>query len=301
MILIVGSTGYVGGEVCRLLLAQGHSVRALVRATSDPAKVAELRDLGAFVVEGDLHDADSLAAACSGIDAVVSTATAAAPGRPADGVVVTDGDGQRSLIDAAQAAGVEHFVFVSFSGNLDVPTPFHQSKRETEQHLQQTSMNWTILRPSAFMEVWLSPHSGFDVPNGQVTVFGSGGAPISYVSFLDVARYCVEALVNPAADRRVIELGGPDAMTPLQVVRLAEEVTGRTMNVQHVPTAALQAQYDAAPDPLQKSFAGLMLALSQGDTIDMRHTALEFPVSLRTVRSFIEQSYGARPQTPVVM
>jgi hypothetical protein len=63
--------------------------------------------------------------------------------------------------------GVEQFVFVSFSGNLSLPTPLHDSKRQVEQRLQQSPMTWTILRPSAFMEVWLSPASGSMFPRAS--------------------------------------------------------------------------------------------------------------------------------------
>jgi uncharacterized protein YbjT (DUF2867 family) len=292
VILVAGATGHVGGEVCRLLMEQGQSVRALVRTTSDPVRVGTLRELGAEIVVGDLREAETLAAACAGANAVVSTATAASPGQPGDGVVVVDGTGQCALVDAAVAAGVEQYIFVSFSGNLSLPTPFHDSKRQVEQRLQQSPMTWTILRPSAFMEVWLSPAVGFDVPAGQLTVYGSGGAPISYVSLFDVARFCIEALRNPAAANRVIEIGGPDAVTPLQVARIAEDLTGRPMQIHQVPVEALQAQYESGVDALEKSFAGLMLALSRGDAIDMRATLQTFPLGLRTVRDFISSAYA---------
>ena len=56
MNLVVGATGFLGSEICRQLLAQGQRVRALVRATSDPAKKAALESFGAELVEGDLKD-----------------------------------------------------------------------------------------------------------------------------------------------------------------------------------------------------------------------------------------------------
>ena len=54
--LVVGATGLVGTEVCRRLREAGHSVRALVRATSTPDKVARLEQLGAAIVTGDVKD-----------------------------------------------------------------------------------------------------------------------------------------------------------------------------------------------------------------------------------------------------
>jgi uncharacterized protein YbjT (DUF2867 family) len=75
MNLVVGATGMLGSEVCRRLTAAGRPVRALVRVTSDQAKVDMLKGYGAEIVQGDLRDPASLAAACRGIDAVICTAS----------------------------------------------------------------------------------------------------------------------------------------------------------------------------------------------------------------------------------
>jgi uncharacterized protein YbjT (DUF2867 family) len=77
MYLVVGATGPVGlgGEICRLLREAGKPVRALVRPTSDPERVAYLRNIGVEFVEGDLKDRISLDAACQGIYTVISSAT----------------------------------------------------------------------------------------------------------------------------------------------------------------------------------------------------------------------------------
>ena len=76
MYLVVGATGMVGGEICRLLAAQGKPVRGLVRATSDQAKVDELKSNGVEIVQGDLCDPASLEAACQEVTAVISTVSA---------------------------------------------------------------------------------------------------------------------------------------------------------------------------------------------------------------------------------
>jgi uncharacterized protein YbjT (DUF2867 family) len=259
-----------------------------------------LKALGAEIMFGDLRDAASLRIACDGVDAVISTASATTAPRNDDNVINVDGEGQRALMDAARAAGVARFVFVSFSGNIRADTPLHEAKRDSERHLQHSGMTWTVLRPTAFMEVWLTPAVGFDVPNGALTIYGDGTAPISYISLHDVAAFCVDALRNPAAENAIIELGGPAAVTPLEAAHLAEQVTGRPMSVQHVPAAALQAQYEAATDPLQKSFAGLTLSLAAGDAIPMTATLARFPIRLRSVRDFLVQAYGSaqKVETP---
>jgi uncharacterized protein YbjT (DUF2867 family) len=300
MILVVGSSGHVGTQTCRLLIERGHTVRALVRKTTDPSKVAALRELGAEIATGDLRDAASLRQACTGVDAVISTASATGSAQPGDSVVNVDGAGQMSLVDAASAAGVGHFVFVSFTAGLDLDSPFRTSKRAAEQHVRDSGMTWTILRPTAFMEAWLSPMLGFDVPGGSITVYGTGDAPLSYISLLDVAAFCAAAVHNPSARNAVIELGGPEAVTALEAVRIAEEVTRRTLQVHHVPEAALRAQYNAAEDALQKSFAALVLGVAGGDVVAMSDTLQQFPIRLRTVREFMQQSYGTSLQQPLM-
>ena len=103
MNLIVGATGMLGSEVCRRLTAAGKPVRALVRATSDQAKVDRLKGYGVELVQGDLHDPASLAAACRGAAAVICTASSMPfsykPGE--NDIQSTDTMGVIGLIDAA--------------------------------------------------------------------------------------------------------------------------------------------------------------------------------------------------------
>src|SRR5262245_25289156 len=103
MNLIVGSTGLLGSEICRLAAAQGHPIKALVRETSNPERVAELKRLGAELVSGDLKNPASLRAACRHVTALVSTASSTLSRREGDSVETVDRQGQLDLIDAAEA------------------------------------------------------------------------------------------------------------------------------------------------------------------------------------------------------
>ena len=168
----------------------------------------------------------------------------------------TDTDGTASLIAAARAAGVSQFVYTSFSRNLDDPFPLRDAKRATETILRTSGMRYTILRPSCFMEVWLTPAVGFDAASAKVTVYGTGEAGISYIAVPDVATFAVHSLDTPAAWNVALELGGPAAVSQAEAVRLFERVAGRSFEVTRVPVDALAAQYEAATDPMQQSFAG---------------------------------------------
>ncbi len=73
---VVGATGMLGSEICRQLVTKGKPVRAMVRETSDPSKVANLRNLGAEIVQGGVRNRASLDAACRGATTVFSTVSA---------------------------------------------------------------------------------------------------------------------------------------------------------------------------------------------------------------------------------
>jgi uncharacterized protein YbjT (DUF2867 family) len=288
MNLVVGATGSLGSEIVKLLADAGKPVRALVRPTSDQKKVDQLQTLGAEIVSGDLKDRPSLDAACRGISAIISTASSTLSRLEGDTIRTVDHEGQLSLVDAARAAGVAHFVLISFSG-MNVEFPLQTAKREVERHLKESGMTYTILQPTFFMEVWLSPALGFDAAEGTAQVYGSGQHKISWISFQDVAEFAIASLDNPAARNAVIKLGGPEALSPLEVVKVFEKQSGRPFTVQHVPEEQLRAQKEGATDSLPQSFAGLMLAYAQGNVVDMRATLQKFPVRLRSVGKYASQ------------
>jgi uncharacterized protein YbjT (DUF2867 family) len=295
MILVVGATGFLGTETCRQLAAKGKPVRAMVRSTSDGAKVGKLKSFGVELVQGDLRDRASLQAACQGVTAVISTASSMPFSyQPKENNVQTvDLEGLTNLISAAQAAGVSRFIYTSLSGHMDLDFPLRNAKRAVEQRLKDSGLAYTILHPSYFMEVWLTPAVGFDASNAKGQIYGTGKNPISWISFKDVAQFAVESLDNSAAQNVVLELGGPEALSPLQAVRIFEEVGGKPFEVQHVPMEAIAAQQSAATDPMQQSFSGLMLCYAQGDAIDMQKTLKTFPLKLTSVRNYAESVLAA--------
>jgi uncharacterized protein YbjT (DUF2867 family) len=293
MILVAGATGLVGREVCRLLRERGKPVRAMVRKSSNPQVVDDLKKRGAEVVFADLKDPASLQAVCRNVQSVISTASSTVSRQEGDSIDSVDRQGQILLIDAAKAAGVRRFVLISFNHQkAPASCALTEAKNAAEQHLMKSGMEYTFLRAGVFMEVWLSPALGFDAANGKATIYGTGKNPISWISLFDVAAFAAESVDKPG--KQIIEIGGPEALSPLEVVRIFEETTGRKFDVQHVPDEALQAQRDAATDPMQHSFASLMLYYAKGDRIDMSRTLSQFPIRLKSVRDYAQQVKAAR-------
>lgn len=287
--LVVGATGALGGEIARRLADAGKPVRALVRKTSSPDKVEALRSRGIDLAVGDLTDRASLDAACRGVRTVYSTATAIQSREEGNTLESVDRVGQANLIDAAKAAGVERFIFISFRGaGRDLDFPLQAAKRETAERLKASGLAWTVIEASIFMEVWLGPHLGFDAANARARVFGSGDQKISYVSYKDVAAIAIAAAESADARNRTIEVGGPEALSPNEVIRIFEERAGRKFEIERVPEEALRAMKAAATNPVEETFAGLMLFCAGGDEIDMRETLRRYPVRMTTVREYAE-------------
>lgn len=287
MTLVVGATGMVGTEICRLLAASGKPVTGLVRASSNPAKVETLQSCGVGIVQGDLRDRASLDAACRGVTHIISTASSMpfgyAPGENTP--QLTDKDGCLRLIDAARDAGVRQFVYTSFPP-MAVSFPLQDAKRAVEARLRDSGLAYTILRPTYFTEVWLSPAVGFDHASRRAAIYGDGRNAISWISFLDVAQFAVASLDHPAARNATVELGGPEGIAPRRVIEIFEAAGGKTFDVTHVTVDALRDQLAAATDPMQKSFVALMLGYAAATAIDMTATLKAFPVQLRTVEAY---------------
>jgi len=286
--LVVGATGVLGGEIASRLAEAGKPVRGLVRPTSNPERIEALRKRGVEVASGDLTDPASLDSACRGVETVFSTATAIQSREVGNTLHRVDRQGQANLVEAARKAGVRRFVFISFREKRDLDFPLQAAKRATAQVLKKSGVAWTIIEASYFMEIWLSPHLGFDAANGRARIYGAGDRKISWISYRDVAALAIAAAERPEAENRVLEAGGPEPLTPLEVVRIFEERAGKKFELEHVSPEALLAMKANARTPVEETFAGLMLSFASGDEIDMRETLRRYPVRMTTVREYAE-------------
>ena len=285
MILVVGSTGLLGGSITRLLLERdgGEGVRVLVRSE-------EAWRAGGGTVErvrGDLKDADSLVRACENVDTVVTTANSAGRGGD-DTVESVDRRGNHDLIEAAVHAGVRRFVFVSVLGaSPDNPVPFVAAKGETEKLLRGTDMNWTILEPDAFMDVRVPAVVGGPALRGDpVVLVGEGNHRHSMIAVRDVASFTVRCLDHPAAERETIPLGGPQAVSWRDVVSTFEDVLGREVDVRTVPPGD---PVPGLPDVMVQLVTGME---TYDSVLDMDVIRATFDVRQTSLREFVDGFVG---------
>jgi uncharacterized protein YbjT (DUF2867 family) len=256
-----------------------------------------LRDLGVEIVHGDLRSRADLDTACRGATTVISTATAMGTRDSALSLRDVDGIGTLALIDAARAAGAQQFVFISVSPNLPDTSPLVRYKRAAERAIRASGMRWTILQPSVFMDVWLSDKIGWDHAAGRATIFGGGTAPISWVSIVDVAEVAVRSVDDSRLEQRDVPVGGPEALSPDQVLAIFERVSGKRYSARRVPRIMLATMGPVVSLFNEMIASGMLLgaAASDGDVID-RTLQDQLGLQLTTVEEYARR-VTARPSS----
>lgn len=287
MILVVGATGNLGRKVVRSLLASGDQVRAMTRVV---AKADELKALGARPVRADLTDPESLDFAMNGARVLVLAAHAFL-GRGSQSSELIDDEGHRAIIDRAKGAGVEHIIYTSVMGaSPNHPVDFWRTKARVEQHIRDTGVPFTIIRPSSFMEIYAYELIGKSIVNGKkVMLIGKGANPRNYVAAEDVAKVVVGALRVPSLRGETIDVGGPENLTPLQVVEIFERVTGKQAKVGHIPlgVARVLARVMKPVHPgLSRVAQAAVIAETTDQTFDPAQLRAKVPVTLTTLEEW---------------
>ncbi len=235
MILIAGGTGRLGSVLAARLHSRGLAVRVLTRA---PARADHLAALGIEVAAGDVRDRGSLEAAVRGADVVVS-AIQGFTGPRGTSPATIDYQGNVSLIDAARAANAQLVLMSVVGAAADSPMELFRMKHAAEQHLLAGDGDWTIVRATAFLELWIDVLSKTAARSGRPVVFGRGSNPINFVSVMDVAGLVEQAVTDPATRGRVLEIGGPENLSFNQLAAAIQDAAGRRAAPRHVPRLAL--------------------------------------------------------------
>jgi uncharacterized protein YbjT (DUF2867 family) len=154
-------------------------------------------------------------------------------------------------------------------------------------------MQWTIVQPSVLVDVWLSEPLGWDHVAGRGMVFGSGTEPLSWIAIGDVAEYVVRCLDDPRCIDRDLPLGGPELLSPNEVVSLFESLSGRPYRIRRVPRVVLSVMAPLMARIDEKIGSGMSMGLqtTRGDVIDSPlQRALGAPTT--TVRDYASRVLG---------
>ena len=224
MLLVTAANGNQGKLLIPRLLATGNILRVCVRSD---ASAQALRAAGvADVVVGDITESKVLARAMDGVQKVYHVGPALHPKEKEMGF---------SIIDAACAAGVKHFVFSSVLHSIITDLIQHKIKRDIEEHLLSSGLEFTILQPSNFM-----------LPTRLKPVFEKGVFQLSWaldryqsmVDLGDVTEVAAAVLADSGKHAgATYELVAPGRYTAYDLARVASDVLGRQIKVEQIEPA----------------------------------------------------------------
>ena len=285
-ILVVGATGSLGTKITQILVGQKKPVRCLVRNRSNYQPLATA---GVQTVLGDLKDRQSLDPACQEIETVITTANSFLRGEP-DNPQTVDLEGNRQLVDAANAAGAKQFIFVSANvADPNSPVPFLQAKAKTEEYLRMSGMTYTILAPNAFMDFWIANAVGLPAINEQpVYIVGEGRHKHSFVSDTDVAKIATASIGNPQAYNQRLVIGGPEPISLLDTIAVYERLLGHKVKVEHVaPMQPVPAFSEGSLAPFSRNLIPVFASFEMFDSpMDMTQITRNFKIRLMTIEDF---------------
>ncbi|MGH9369276.1 MAG: complex I NDUFA9 subunit family protein [Thermoanaerobaculia bacterium] len=227
-ILVTGGTGFVGTHLVNALLRRRHEVAVLERR---PGRTRNRYNRPVEAVAGDVLDRASLERAAAGRDAVIHLV----------GIINEKGEqtfdrmhreAAENVVEAMARAGVRRLVHMSAMGSAaDAPSEYARTKAAGERAVRQSSLDWTIFRPSivfgagdGFVSL-LAPIVRYNPL--FIPVIGPGTTRFQPVSVEDVSRVFVDALEKPETVGRTFEVGGPRIYTLNEIYREIAMAVGK--------------------------------------------------------------------------
>lgn len=197
MILVTGATGNVGSALLRRL--PPGEVRALAHSTASRDAIERH---GVEGVEGDFDQPETLERAMAGCDDLFLLS----PPHPDQAAR------EKAAIDAARRAGVQRVVAVSIMGSDHAsPASICRWHAEIDEHIALSGLNYTILRPTGYMQVHLMPVATVKSSGVWYGMTGDGAA--AFIDSADVAAVAAAVLTSTGHTGRTYELTGPAAIT----------------------------------------------------------------------------------------
>jgi uncharacterized protein YbjT (DUF2867 family) len=192
------------------------------------------------VVPVDLMNLAALTEACRGVGQIVSTANNNL-GKGVTSPTKIDLTAHQNLCAAARNTAARRILYVSARGIAqDSPVDVFRIKWYIEDAIRRSGVPYVILRPAAFMDVWVDHVIADPIrKKGIATIFGPGTAPANYIAVDDVAEFVVKILAREEVVNEVVEIGGPSTMSMNDLTTLVEQQLGRGGRRRHIPVLAM--------------------------------------------------------------
>lgn len=224
-ILITGATGTVGSQVVNKLSNLNVIVRAGVHSI---IKGENLKYPNVELCEIEYHKPESLKAAFTGVDRVFMIT-------PMTEDQVEIG---KLLIDAAKKSGIKHVVKLSAAGaELENGIQLGRWHREVEKYLEESGLNYTILRPASFMQNFIN-YYGHSIRNDNKIYLPLGHGKVSFIDARDIANVAGCVLTSDQYYNQALYITGPEALTGEEIAQAISKATGRPIEFIDVPEEA---------------------------------------------------------------
>ena len=302
MILTVGATGYLGGAIVEELCRRGKPVRCLVRKGSDTSK---LPAAGVEIVYGDVRDRASLKEAVKGVSAIISTfSTRIMKERRVAVLWENDYEGNLSLIRLAQEKGVKKYVFASYWGLAKFGNFEHgRIKKLVEDLLSVSGIDYTVFRITTLatdMSILLGNRLQ---RKGWAPMFMKRQEKVRPILPEDLAWCIADALDNPAASRKTVEVAGDEEYTFIELQNLFARIIGKKVRFIFLPLPlanAIASCVDFVTDNKYNA-SGLVSAFTGGSTCDISEMQKIFMIRQGSFAQHLEDCLKQGrviPQTP---
>jgi uncharacterized protein YbjT (DUF2867 family) len=229
-ILITGATGTVGAETVKALSALEVHVRAGCHSLIKGDRFRGLPNVD--MVHLVFQDQETLRVAFTGVDRVFLITP----------LMENQVEEAKKMIDMARQTGVRHIVRLSASGaGADPGIQLGRWHREVERYLEQSGIAYTHLRPTTFMQNFVTSAAA-NICESNAIYMPLGHARISFVDARDVAAVARVVLTEPGHENKVYEITGPEAITVNDVAHALTQATDRLITYVDVSEeAALKA------------------------------------------------------------
>jgi NADH dehydrogenase len=303
-VFVTGGSGHVGDSVLRLLSEAGHESRVLSR-DPEPVRARLTAIRGVYPVRGDIteNSIDQLASLMAKNKAIIHLV----------GVIIEKGtpgfeaihvEGTRRIVEAAKQAGISRFIHMSALGARDsAPARYHQTKFAAEQIVRESGLDWTIFRPSIIYgerDEFLNTFAGIARLSPALPILGSGKGKLQPIWVEDVARCFAKALELPETIGQTYEMGGDQAWSIKEIMRLLVSAMGKRRMFLHIPLgiARLQAKmFNLLPGkpPFNED---QITMLGEDNVCDAGPLKKTFGVTLRPMEDYLQARFGKAKPAP---
>ena len=227
-IFVAGATGNQGSATVQNLLNNGFTVKALTRNPSSLA-AQNLKKLNAEIVHGDLNDPASFRDHIKGADGIFCVLTYE------NGINKEIKQGI-DLVDLAKEYAVKHFVYSSVIGaDLNTRIPHWESKFKIENHIKQSGLPYTIIRPVSLFENFLIPQVKSRILKGKLASPVNKNIIQQFISSADIGKISARVFMDPENYLGTIITIAAEEMDMQQVSNNFSEAMGKEIKYQKLP------------------------------------------------------------------